>query len=201
MKTESSNLKAEAESIVRDLHLLEMLRIHGDVRIVGSVALDLVVKPDIDIHVVTETEDLLSVADAVYHSLLAQAGVKHVRISDYRERGGMKVGVDSHPGRLAKWSIDLWLTNDRETTGFILVDRLARQLTGEHREAILAIKQALYAEGKLQDGLSTHTYAAVVEHGVRSVVEFQDYMKAGSNKPMHTDVALPAASRPPTPRG
>jgi hypothetical protein len=177
MTIESNCLKAEAESIIRDLHLLELLRPHGEARIVGSVALDLVIKPDIDIHLLTETADLMSVADAVYHSLLAKAEVKYVRLSDYRHRGGLKVGIDSYPGRLADWSIDLWVTNDHETTGFALVDRLMRRLPEERRRAILEIKHALHAEGRLKDGMSARIYAAVVDRGVRSVTGFENHVK------------------------
>lgn len=181
MTTESNCLKAEAEAIIRDLDLLELLRPHGDARIVGSVALDLVVKPDIDIHLLSITDDLMSVAVAVRQSLLGKAGVENIRLSDYRDRGGLKVGIDSYPGRLADWSIDLWVTNDHETTGFALVDRLARRLPEENRRAILEIKHALHAEGRLQDGMSARIYAAVVDHGVRSVIGFEDHIKEKSN--------------------
>jgi hypothetical protein len=182
MKTDSRELKAEAESLIRDLSLLEVLRLHGDARVVGSVALDLVVKPDIDVHLLTNSDDLIGVVGSVVQSLLAQGTVKHVRISDYRDRGGLKVGIDAYPGVLACWSIDIWVTNRPETTGFALVDRLCHQLTGEQRHAILDIKRAFHAEGALQDGMSTRIYAAVVDHGVRSAAEFKSQMKEGSNK-------------------
>ena len=176
MKTESNNLKAEAESIIRDLNLFEMLQSQGEARVVGSVALNLVVKPDIDIHLLTRTDDLMSVVDNIYHLLLNQPGVNHVKISDYRERGGLKVGLDSYPGCLADWSLDLWVTNDRDTTGFALVDRLNRELTKEHLVANLEIKKALHAEGGLQDGMSSRIYTAVVDHGIRSAAEFENHV-------------------------
>jgi hypothetical protein len=182
MNTESRDLRIEAESIIRELNLFEALRPYGNARVVGSVALNLVVKPDIDLHLLTESDDLITVVDAVYHFLLAQDSVKQVHISDYRNRGGLKVGVDSYPGRLAEWSIDIWVTNSSETTGFALVDRLNRQLTVGQRKAILEIKRTLHAEHRLRDGISTWIYLAVVDRGVRSVSGFEKYMKERSNQ-------------------
>jgi hypothetical protein len=43
-------LRREAEEIIARLGLLEMLRSYGRAEVVGSVALDLVVRRDIDIH-------------------------------------------------------------------------------------------------------------------------------------------------------
>ena len=46
----SKVLRDEAFEIIEAFGFLEMLRQYGDARLVGSVALDLVVKPDIDFH-------------------------------------------------------------------------------------------------------------------------------------------------------
>ena len=68
-------LKSEAEGIVRKLSLLELLRRYGEARVVGSVALDLVVKKDIDIHVLTGEHDLFRVVDSVYRQAVTAAGL------------------------------------------------------------------------------------------------------------------------------
>jgi len=65
MTATSEALRTEGESIVRELRLLDALRPHGLARIVGSVALGLVVKPDIDLRLLTEADDLFGVVDAV----------------------------------------------------------------------------------------------------------------------------------------
>lgn len=173
--TESS-LRMEAETIIRELALLEMLTHYGEARFVGSVALDLIVKPDIDIHVLVGTHDLLSVADCIYHYLLAQGHIREVRISDYREQGGVKVGIDAYPGVSGNWSIDIWLTDRVERTGFDLVDRLKRAMRPEHRDAILCIKREYHRHGRLRDGFSTLIYEAVVDQGVRTIEEFHRFL-------------------------
>ena len=60
-----SRLKAEAESVIEELGLLGLLRGYGRAGVVGSVALDLIVKRDIDIHLLVEGRDLLKVVDGV----------------------------------------------------------------------------------------------------------------------------------------
>ena len=173
----TNDLKREAESIVKNLSLLEILRRYGEVRVVGSVALNLIVKRDIDLHVVVQTDDLFEVVDQIYHALLGIKDVMHIRISDYRGRGGIKVGIDSYTGLSGDWSIDLWITNLPETTGFALVDRLNQQLTNEQRKAIMTIKKALHSRSELRDGISTQIYAAVVDNDVRTVTEFEEIIK------------------------
>ena len=168
-----SELKIEAEAIIQSLTLFELLAPFGTVRLVGSVALDLIVKLDIDIHLLVETADLYAVVDPIYHALLNQPLVSEIRISDYRPRSGLKIGVDVYPGPSGLWSIDLLVTDHAETTGFALSERLARELTTQHRTVIMSIKQALNAQGRLRDGISKRVYLAVLEGGVRSFDEFQ----------------------------
>ena len=93
--TEASPLKREAEAIIAELGLLDLARSHGRAEVVGSVALDLIVKLDIDIHLLVDTDDPFAVTDPLYHALLEDARIHEVRISDYRADGGIKVGIDA----------------------------------------------------------------------------------------------------------
>ena len=63
MPESAQSLKLEAEDIIQQLTLFEILGQYGEARLVGSCALDLIVKLDIDIHLVVGTTDLLSVVD------------------------------------------------------------------------------------------------------------------------------------------
>jgi hypothetical protein len=176
MDEASSALKREGEQIVRDLAFLEFLRQYGEAQLVGSVPLDLVVKRDLDLYVLVDTPDLLGVVDAVYRYLLAQEYIHEVRISDYRGRGGIKVGVDAYPGVSGDWSIDIWVTDRVKTTGFELVKRLRERLKPEHCAVILGIKREKHRQGQLRDGLSKLIYEAVVDKGVRSVEELNQLL-------------------------
>ena len=166
-----SQLKREAEGIIAELNLLKLLTAYGDARVVGSVALDLIVKLDIDIHILVRNEDLLEVINDIYRKLLNHDSVHEVRISDYRDQG-VKLGIDSYPGVSGNWSIDIWVTNKVEETGFEMVERLRGEMSMEHRKNIMAIKSYYHERGLLRDGISSLIYSAVVEKGVQNVNEF-----------------------------
>jgi hypothetical protein len=105
-----NDLAQEAQGILQELSLLELLRRYGDPRLVGSVPLDLIVKLDIDIHVLVNRHDLLNIVDSIYHQLLEDELIHEVRITDYRPEG-VKIGIDRYPAPSGDWSIDIWVTN------------------------------------------------------------------------------------------
>ncbi len=168
-----TDLLSEAQEIIAALDLFSLLSRYGKVRLVGSVALDLIVKLDIDLHLLVATHDLLSVVDGIYHPLLERPQVHEVRITDWRQEGGVKIGIDAYPSRSGDWSIDLWVTDRPEATAFALVDDLKSRLRREHREVILALKHHYHQGGLLRQGLSLLIYRAVLDGGVRSVDEFE----------------------------
>jgi hypothetical protein len=84
--------------------------------------------------------------------------------------------VDAYPGKSGDWSIDIWVTNRIETTAFEYIKELNEKLTPEHRQRIMEIKQYYHRQGKLRDGLSLKIYRAVIELGIRTVGEFEDYI-------------------------
>lgn len=169
-------LRSEAEQIIRELALLAILAPLGDAGAVGSVALDLIVQLDIDLYLVVGNGDLLAAVDEVYHRLLQDTRVQEVRITDYRQQGGLKIGIDSYPAASGSWSIDIWITDRPETTGRALLERLQRTLTAEQRETILAIKREFHRQGELRDGMSSLIYEAVADHGVRTAGEFREFL-------------------------
>ena len=56
--------RQEAQKIIDELGVMPVLRSVGEARIVGSVALDVIVKRDIDVHLVVN--DLFSAIDEIY---------------------------------------------------------------------------------------------------------------------------------------
>jgi hypothetical protein len=171
----SSALKIEAINIVQELGLLEMLEPYGEARLVGSVALDLVVKPDIDIHLLLDRRDVIEATKEIAEYIIIKKKVKEVRISDHLESDSLKIGIDRYSGTSAVWSIDIWVTSDESTTGFQIAEDLKNTLTPELREAILNIKRAHYKDGQLRDGLSLKIYKAALEKGLSGLDEFKGY--------------------------
>jgi hypothetical protein len=171
-----SDLANEAYAIITELSLLELLRRFGDARLVGSVPLDLIVKLDIDIHVLVSNRELLITVDSIYHRLFENEQIREVRISDYRPEG-VKIGIDSYPGVSGDWSIDIWVTSQVEYTGFSFLDRLERELLPGHRSTIMEIKRSYHHQGLLRDGISMQIYRAVLDDEVRSVKKFHHYLE------------------------
>lgn len=166
-------LMREAKGILKETQLLSLLSNFGDARLVGSVALDLVVKLDIDIHVFLGGSSSMHSAKTLLPMLLDLENIREVRITDYRHIESVKMTIDYYPGHSGYWSIDIWLTIDSSTTGFDQVESIKRTLTEEFRELILSIKTHYYKFGLLHDGLSNLIYDAVITRGVKTVEEFE----------------------------
>ena len=181
----SKVLRDEAFEIIEAFGFLEMLRQYGDARLVGSVALDLVVKPDIDFHLFIVKSEVVNVAESITSSLITDERIREIRVSDYLENDSLKIGIDSLPGRSVEWSIDIWITSDIDTTGFEETDRIMRLLNEDNRNIILELKRVYLGKGQLHDSMSSVIYRAVLADGVSSLEEFEKYLeeKFGAGQP------------------
>ena len=173
----STVLRDEAFQIIEAFGFLEMLGQYGDARLVGSVALDLVVKPDIDFHLVIDKSDVVNVAESIMGSLIADERILEIRVSDYLEKDSLKIGIDSLPGRSADWSIDIWITSDVSTTGFEDTERIRSLLNEDNREKILELKRFYFRKGELHDGMSSIIYRAVLDEAISNLEEFPKYLE------------------------
>lgn len=170
-------MQEEARKIIQELDLLKLFNKYGDARIVGSVATDLIVKPDIDIHVLIDNNQLMEVINETYVLLLNYQEVKEVRITDYRFMDSMKIGIDSYPGETIDWSIDIWVTGEFEKTGFEMVQYIKDNLNTDNKKAILELKEYYYQKGLLENGMSSRIYNAVIDHGVKNIHQFKEYLR------------------------
>ncbi|TXT57045.1 MAG: hypothetical protein BAJATHORv1_20645 [Candidatus Thorarchaeota archaeon] len=178
MILEQSPKKTEALKILDALDIMDYLNSYGDARVVGSVALDLIVKLDLDVHVLLLLKSPMELAQEIIPILLSRKGVREIRLTDYRQSNeGLKIGIDSYPSMSGTWSIDIWLTEKVYTTGFLDVLRLSHRITLENRKTILKLKWHYHQRGKLRDGISKEIYEAVIYHDVKSVGEFEAYRK------------------------
>lgn len=195
--TEKSRLRIEAEQVIEDLDIMGLLNAYGHARIVGSVALDLIVKRDIDIHVLVLLRDIMEMAQHLMSVLLKIDGVNEVTVKDYRERASLKVGIEEYHGESGPWSIDIWLTTDVSTTGFILVDELEESLDEDMREVVLSIKRHYHIRDLLQNGLSSLIYRAVTEGRVQNANEFEQWLARTQLRKQDKDTILSSLARRP----
>ena len=173
----SKVLRDEAFEIIDAFGFLELLGQYGDARLVGSVALDLVVKPDIDFHLFITKSDVVNVAESIKSSLIADERIRDIRVSDHLEKESLKIGIDCLPGRSAEWGIDIWITSDVDTTGFEETDRIRSLLNEDNRKTILELKRVFWRKGQLHDSMSSVIYRAVLEDGVSNLGEFHKYLE------------------------
>lgn len=195
--TEKSRLRIEAEQVIDDLDIMGLLNAYGHARIVGSVALDLIVKRDIDIHVLVLLRDTMDMAQHLMSVLLKVDGVNEVTVKDHRERASLKVGIDEFMGESGPWSIDIWLTTDVSTTGFGLVDELEESLGEDMREVVLSIKRHYHIRDLLQNGLSSLIYRAVTEGRVQNANEFEQWLARTQLRKQDKDSILSSLTRRP----
>lgn len=175
MVPDTSPLQKEACQIIEELSIIEFLNMLGSAHLVGSVALDLIVKPDIDLHLLLDHPNLMETGSRVTTYLLDQPRIREVRITDWRKEGGIKLGVDHYPGESTIWSLDIWITDREETGGLAAVQEFSQLLTPQNREIILEIKEYYHRQDLLRDGISLQIYTAVLKHGIRTVGEFKKW--------------------------
>lgn len=160
----------EAQQVLDELRLLERWSAYGEPVVVGSVALDLVVRRDIDLHICCEHP---SIADgfAVISALAELPNVRGIRYRDSRdERGqGLYWRLDYDLAADRAWTIDMWVwPPDRQQTTTTTAIKAALRPTD--RDTILAIKEAAAARGERAYG--HWLYQAVLNHGVGTYDEF-----------------------------
>ncbi len=176
-------LQDEAQSVLKELNVIELLSAGGVVRQTGSTVLGLMVWRDIDLQV---SSPGLSIGRAfeIMHPLLMHPHIKqvrylhqsdHFRLADLDERYFFMVYYE-RPGQ-AEWKLDIsfWLGEGIRSEP--LHDAIEQQLTPETRLIILRIKDVWYQLPAYRvEVASTDIYDAVLQHGVRTLPEFDQYL-------------------------
>ena len=180
-----SALQAEADAAVADLGITAGLAALGEAVRVGSSALGLMVKRDVDITVVCP-----ELTAATHDAVRALGGriARHPRVWQvtWRDDTGawnaeperfpdgifLKFSYRCAAGR--DWNFDVWFVDEPQRQPDLAHLRtLPPRLTDESRAAILTIKQALAADpeyGRSIRGIDV--YEAVLDHGVTTPEEF-----------------------------
>ncbi|MCC2500022.1 hypothetical protein [Bacillus paranthracis] len=172
-----NELQIEAIGIVEELGILEMLSNFGEVRIVGSVAHKLIVKKDIDIHILT-SQDLLKITFLVLDFLRNKDKSFEISYEDFRnQKSSMFIGLKNYPGVKYDWYVDIWITDKREYTGFAQVEYFKKILTEQQRKIILQIKEYYDELDMLNDGFSSIIYEAVLNGNVTDRIQFEKYLQ------------------------
>jgi len=185
-------LQLEADEIVRLLRLDELLSAVGHPIRVGSSAMGLMVRRDIDITVVCPRLDARALeAFAGIGARLMQATESVVAVRFRNDAGNWNAEPDKYPDGFylwlsvrgsdgAMWTVDIWLVDAPERQPDLgHLKTLAPRLTEASRRTILQIKTVLAEREKGADRVpSALVYEAVVDHGIRTAAEFEAWRLA-----------------------
>lgn len=182
-------LRAQANEMVARLQLSDRLARIGQPVRVGSSALGLMVRPDIDITTICAQLDAgtLAAVAALGGELMTESMVvEAVRFRN--DTGGWNKEPEAYPDGLylgvtaqlpqgPRWTFDLWFVDRPERQPDLRhIETLLPRLTEASRASILGIKLELAAREDAARPTSALVYEAVMEHGVRSVGAFDDWM-------------------------
>ncbi len=178
-------LQNEAQVVVKELNLVLLLSPAGVARVHGSSVLGLMTWRDIDISVSSPRLSIERVYE-VMTPLLIHPRVKQVRYLNESgsfnstglsqdERYFFMVLYDS--GAESDWKIDISFWLDEGVRSEPIHDMIVRKLTPETRLAILRIKDVWWKlPSYRQEVSSVDIYEAVLQHGVRTLDEFDQYL-------------------------
>jgi len=182
---EQSVLQDEADRLVALLGLENLLARIGEPVRVGSSAMGVMVRRDIDITIISPklTTDLLQAFAQIGAQLMTQD--LHVRAVRFRNDAGrwntepeaypdgyyLGLSVRAPDGQ--DWTFDIWAIDQPERQPDLRHLRtLLPRLTDRNRETILTIKRDLAQAPKSADGpQSAHVYEAVLDHDVSTMLE------------------------------
>ncbi|HUP72142.1 MAG TPA: hypothetical protein VM282_03760 [Acidimicrobiales bacterium] len=179
-------LQREAEGVRRDLGLDDTLGVLGQVHIVGSAALGLMVRRDLDLTIVCDRLDVLE----LYAAGASLVRHPHVRELTFRNDcghwnidpmypDGVYWGIDYREGDV-RWNLDIWFVDEPDRQPDLAhVREFPARLTPETREAIMKIK-SLWCDRPEYGGVvrSYDIYIAVLDHGVRTTGDFDAFLKS-----------------------
>jgi hypothetical protein len=185
-------LQEEADHVVELLRLDALLSHIGRLVRVGSSAMGLMVRRDIDITVICKelsSATLAAFVQAGAKLMLMDRNVISVRFrndtgawntdpASYPD--GLYLGVSARTNQGTDWTLDIWAIDQPERQPDLNHLRtLLPRLNDDRRRTILLIKQALateqphFSKGKIP---SAYVYDAVVDDGVGSVRQFMEWL-------------------------
>lgn len=186
---DQAHLQAQANALVARLDLVAQLSAIGRPVRVGSSAMGLMVRRDIDITVICAKLDaaLLARFATVGAGLMARTDlVSHVRFRNDSGRwnaepdaypDGLYLGLTARDEAGDSWSFDIWAIDDPSRQPDLRhLETLLPRLTDNSRATIIAIKKALLTE-TTTPGPSARVYEAVMDHGVADLAGFKDWLR------------------------
>lgn len=185
---QSDNAKRQADLLIKQSGVLNILSGYGEVKIGGSHALNAMLRPDLDFFVVTDAhnwEKVLQLNDALMR-------LKYFRIIAFENWLDFRVGTpdDGMRGYYFKlvaliedvrWKCDVWLITPDQDKSSIYTETFKKLLiTEQQRAQILFLKDHFKQGGKYIPGVDGKMiYTAVLKEHIHNIDDFIKFAKPG----------------------
>ena len=180
-----ADLQAEARAVEADLGLEELLAAIGEVNLVGSAALGLMVWRDLDLTVVC-TKLALEPVTATVARLAAHPRVHTITFRNDSGQwkinpkypDGLYLGIGYRSQANNDWKLDIWFVDEPQRQPDLAHVRwIPQKLTPETRMAILLIKSAWATRPEYGNTVrSFDIYSAVLNDDVRTLEAFDEWL-------------------------
>ena len=178
-RMDNQELKAEADLLIERVGLAELLTSYSRWFIGGSYSYDLICWRDLDVYVLEPQHDLKRCFDVGYE-VTQRLAAKKARFTNNLggEPNGFYWGIKLGDDRQGAWKLDLWFLGEADYERHLNYSaEMRRRLTAETRLAILGIKEVYWRRREYRDTITGDLiYRAVLNHGVRSVTEFERFL-------------------------
>ncbi|MCX6740372.1 MAG: hypothetical protein NTZ49_04040 [Candidatus Parcubacteria bacterium] len=185
---ESKKIKAQADMILKESDIVEILKDYGKVKISGSYALDVMLRPDLDLFVITEKHDWNKVIDiqSKIMNLKYFRDFNFANWVDFEDKTITPIkGYYFQPWvpiNNQLWKMDIWLITSEYDRTTELTEHFKKLLDQEpddiKRIAILEIKEAMKENKKYTKGINGKLiYKAVLENGITNVEDFNKFLR------------------------
>jgi hypothetical protein len=176
----NDELKKEADLLIDECGLKQLLAAYTGWFIGGSYGYDLMCWRDMDVYVLDPSHDLKRCFEVGYE-LTHRLGARKSRFTNNvgDEPSGFYWGIKLGDERKGAWKLDVWFL---DSAGYerhaAYVAEMNRRLSEGNRKVILTIKEAYWRRPEYRDTITSgHIYRAVLDGGARSVEDFERFMQ------------------------
>lgn len=181
---QARRLRAEAHRLLHEDGLLRLVNAVGPAAVVGSVAMDLMTWPELDINVQLPHERDVATLLGLGTRIATGFRVRHLAFWNHyvRPDGPYHDGLYAGSRLLVgdrEWKLDLWGFGEAAFRSRLQAsEALRRRLAGADRLAILRVKDAVCRRPEYRSAVTSgDVYEAVAGGGVRTVAQFDDWLR------------------------
>jgi hypothetical protein len=180
---DNKELKVEADLLIQECRLPELLAVYPRWFVGGSYSYDLMCWRDLDVYVLDPQHDLKRCFEFAYE-LTRLLSAKKSRFTNNvgSEPNGFYWGIKLGNERQGAWKLDAWfldLVSYEQHANYSA--NMRERLTTENRLTILEIKEAYWRRPEYRDTITSDLiYRAVLDSGVRTVNDFERLLARGA---------------------